>query len=133
MLPWIAVPFGVAGAWMVLRGNATGWWFIAACVAMLALDLVIDIAWTRSAVGRSDQPLLNQREAQYIGRKVRVTDSIAGGEGKVRVGDTVWRARGPDCSTGTWVRIVGTEGAYLTVALDETPPDAQSDGAAPHR
>lgn len=131
MLPWIAVPLGALGAWMVLRGNPAGWWFIAACVAMLALDLVIDIAWTRSAVARSDQPLLNRREAQYIGRKVCVTEPIAGGEGKVRVADTVWRARGPDCSAGTWVRIVATDSAYLIVILDETPPDSPSDGAAP--
>jgi len=46
----------------------------------------------------------------------------------VRVGDTVWRARGPDCTTGTWVRVVAADKGYLVVSADEGPvnpaPDA---------
>jgi hypothetical protein len=119
MLPWIAVPLGAAGVFMAIRGNATGWWLVAIAVVLLVVDLLIDLAWARRARTSSDQPLLNRREAQYIGRTVRVVEAIVGGEGKVRVGDTVWRARGPDCASGTWVRVVAAEGGYLVVSADE--------------
>jgi inner membrane protein len=119
ILPWIAVPLGGAGILMALRGSATGWWLLAGAVGLLAVDLLITLVWARRTRARSDQPLLNQRGAQYIGRRVCVVEDIAGGEGKVRVADTIWRARGPDCAAGTWVRVVAAEGSYLVVSADE--------------
>lgn len=119
MLPWIAVPLGGAGAFMAFRGNARGWWLIAIAVALLIVDLIIDLVWARRARTHSAEPLLNQREAQYVGRIVSVVEAIAGGEGKVRVGDSVWRARGPDCPVGTWVRVVAADRGYLVVSTDE--------------
>lgn len=133
LLPWIAVPLGGAGLVMGLRGSTTGWWLLAGGVGLLAVDLLITLVWARRTRARTDQPLLNRREAQYIGRTVRVVEAITGGEGKVRVGDTVWRARGPDCAMGVWVRVVAAEGAYLIVAVDEASGGATSgkQGEAP--
>ena len=131
MLPWVAVPLGAVGAWMALRANTTGWWLMGASVAMLALDLIIDFAWMRRAGERCDQPKLNQRGAQYIGRQVCVAEAIVGGEGKVRVADTVWRARGPDCIAGDWVRVVAVDGPYLVVAPNESSPETDRDGVLP--
>lgn len=119
MLPWVAVPIGVVGIWMALRGSTTGWLLVAMSGAMLVIDLLITLIWTRRTREQSDQPTLNQRGAQYIGRQVRVIEDIVGGEGKVRVADTVWRARGPDCTAGAWVRVVAVDGPYLVVARDE--------------
>ncbi len=119
ILPWMAVPIGVTGVWMALRGSTTGWLLLAICSAMLILDFLITLAWSRPARERSDQPQLNQRGAQYIGRQVCVLEDIVRGEGKVRVADTVWRVRGPDCVAGEWVRIVSVDGSYLVVARDE--------------
>lgn len=131
MLPWIAVPLGAAGAWMALRANAVGWWLVAASAGLLALDLLITLVWSKKTRARSDQPLLNRREAQYVGRRVRVVEAITGGEGKVRVADTVWRARGPDCAAGTWVSVVAAEGSYLVVCSDETTDRGASDLPTP--
>jgi membrane protein implicated in regulation of membrane protease activity len=50
---------------------------------------------------------------------VRVVEAIAGGQGKVRIADTVWPARGPDCAKGSWVKVIGAEGAFLVVTLDD--------------
>jgi len=132
MLPWVAVPLGAIGAWMALRGNTTGWWLIGASVAMLALDLIIDFAWMRGAGARGDQPKLNQRGAQYVGRQVCVIEDIVGGEGKVRVADTVWRARGPNCAAGDWVRVVDVDGPYLVVAPNESASETARDDGPPH-
>ncbi|MCI4590246.1 NfeD family protein [Sphingobium sp. BYY-5] len=63
----------------------------------------------------STDPLLNDRTARLIGQIVTVVEPITGGEGRVKVGDSVWTARGNDAELGARVRIVSAEGAVLWV------------------
>lgn len=117
VLPWIGVPLALAGLFMSVRGYDNGWWILSLGVAMLIADLLLTLLWARPAGKRTDEPALNRRSAQYIGRKVLVVESLVGGEGKVRVADTLWRVCGPDCPSGTWVKIVDIEGTRLVVEL----------------
>ncbi len=55
---------------------------------------------SRTEQAETDEPDLNVRGAQYIGRVVVVEDAISGGRGKVRVGDTLWPAQGSDTAKG---------------------------------
>lgn len=64
-------------------------------------------------------PLLNIRAARVIGDMVTVVEPIAGGEGRVRVGDGVWSARGHDAPVGARVRVVGVDGNCLRVERSE--------------
>jgi membrane protein implicated in regulation of membrane protease activity len=66
-------------------------------------------------MAHSDEPDLNARALQYVGRVVTVEQAIADGRGKVRVGDTVWNAQGTDAPQGARVRITGTNGTCLLV------------------
>lgn len=76
----------------------------------------------------SSAPLLNARIAQMIGQTVEVVVPIEGGEGRVKVGDSVWAASGPDASVGTRMKIVSAEGNQLTVApLDSLPSGTNSE------
>jgi membrane protein implicated in regulation of membrane protease activity len=63
----------------------------------------------------SADPLLNDRAARLIGETVLVVEPIIGGEGRVKVGDGVWTARGPDSAAGVRVRIASVQGAVLHV------------------
>lgn len=54
----------------------------------------------------SDLPLLNRRGEQMIGRVFVVEEAIENGQGKVRVGDTVWSVIGEDSAVGTRVRVL---------------------------
>lgn len=111
-------------------------WFGVAAVIVGALGLTIDIAWEWQLItfaiiscvsvflarryaapdmSVSDEPDLNARAMQYVGRVVMVEEAIAGGRGKVRVGDTVWNAQGSDAPQGSQVRITGTNGNCLVV------------------
>lgn len=65
----------------------------------------------------SDDPLLNDRAARLVGRQVTVAEAIQGGEGKVKVGDSMWLATGPDAPVGERVTITGAEGARLRVEI----------------
>ena len=63
----------------------------------------------------STDPLLNDRTARLIGQTVTVVEAITGGEGRVKVGDSVWSAVGADADVGERVRVVGAEGTVLRV------------------
>jgi inner membrane protein len=63
----------------------------------------------------SDDPKLNNRGARLTGEIVTVIDPITNGRGRVKVGDSIWNARGPDTSSGAQVRVTGADGAVLRV------------------
>jgi membrane protein implicated in regulation of membrane protease activity len=62
-----------------------------------------------------DQPTLNKRAAQYIGRTVTLIEPIVNGTGKVKVDDTIWRVAGPDLPEGATVKVTKADGGFLTV------------------
>ena len=70
--------------------------------------------YARNPVPTSD-PNLNARATRLIGRTVTVESAIENGQGRVRVGDGVWNARGPDAPAGASVVIVAADGTCLTV------------------
>ena len=70
--------------------------------------------YDRNPVDSAD-PMLNDRTARLIGQSVTVVTAIRGGEGRVKVGDGVWPARGPDAEEGARVRVTGAEGSCLKV------------------
>ncbi|AGH48311.1 MULTISPECIES: NfeD family protein [Sphingomonadales] len=63
----------------------------------------------------SPDPMLNDRTARLIGEIVTVVEPIGEGHGRVRVGDGVWNASGPEAPSGTTVRVVGAQGNTLIV------------------
>ena len=68
----------------------------------------------RHNVETSD-PLLNDRLARHVGETVLVVAAIENGQGRVRLGDSIWPARGPDAPEGARVRITGAHGTSVTV------------------
>lgn len=92
--------------------------FIAASV----VSLFIGRRFARYLTSAKGEPDLNERSRHYIGRTFVVAESIAGGHGKIRVGDSVWSAEGPDAAAGAQVRVTGARGTVLIVE----PAKAQS-------
>ncbi len=67
---------------------------------------------------------LNQRDFSTIGRRGVVSSTFANGEGKVRLGDTVWLAEGPNLTEGTPVVVKSVRGARVVVEAagsEQTP------------
>jgi membrane protein implicated in regulation of membrane protease activity len=85
-------------------------------------SIVAVIAWRKYRESRpitTDQPNLNRRGHQYIGRKFSLTESIDNGVGKVTVDDSTWRVKGPDLPAGTHIKVTGVEGTVFTVESAE--------------
>ncbi|MDR9864141.1 MULTISPECIES: NfeD family protein [Pseudomonas] len=69
----------------------------------------------RTAVRRSDQPNLNVRGQELIGKVFVVSEAIIDGRGKIKVADGVWIARGPDTPVGERVRVTEQQGVIFLV------------------
>jgi membrane protein implicated in regulation of membrane protease activity len=110
--------FGLAAIVVGALTLATGITWPAQMVAFGILS-VLTVFWVRrfyrAETAHSALPDLNIRGQQYIGRSVMVDTPIQNGRGKVRVGDSLWAAEGPDAPTGTWVKVTAARGTVLVV------------------
>jgi membrane protein implicated in regulation of membrane protease activity len=112
---WLALAAFITGAAVLLVptiGTATQ----ITVFGVLAMILVY-VAWKfiRRNPIESDQPLLNQRSAQYVGKTFTLVDAIENGTGRVKIGDTTWKVEGPDAPVGTQVKVTGFDGPTLKV------------------
>lgn len=65
----------------------------------------------------TDEPALNRRGEQYIGRIFTLTEPIVNGVGKIKVDDSSWKINGANAEAGTRVRIVAVDGATFKVEV----------------
>ena len=100
-----------------------------------AAQLVLFVLYTLLAVfaGRrfyanrtsdSADPLLNDRAARLVGKVVTVVSEVDEHNGRVRVGDSEWSARGGPAAIGERVRITGIDGNCLKVEAERSLPPA---------
>jgi hypothetical protein len=110
--------FGCAAILVGVLALATGMtWqvqLLAFAIAAIAVLLLVR-RYVRPESATSEHPDLNVRGAQYIGRTCTLEEPIVNGRGKVRIGDTVWLARGPDVPAGSLVTVTGVDGTALRV------------------
>jgi hypothetical protein len=80
----------------------------------------------------TDQPDLNRRGAQYVGRRFGLVAPIVNGRGRIVVGDSSWAVAGPELPAGRIVEVTGVEGAVLQVrpATPERAPRAPLEHAS---
>ncbi len=95
------------------------WPWQAQLLVFLILTLVIAY-FGRQYVSRknmedSEQPNLNDRGVQLIGKQGVLTTAIENGRGRAKLGDTTWIVSGPDTKEGETVVVTGSEGNSLKV------------------
>ncbi|MGL4395299.1 MAG: NfeD family protein [Hyphomicrobium sp.] len=117
---WFGMSAAIVGLIMLVAPIAWQWQLIA--FAVIAMATVFWVRRTNSPTAQpSDEPTLNVRGAEFIGRTVVVEDAIVNGRGRVRAGDTLWGAQGEDAPRGARVEVTGVNGTTLVVAA----PDAE--------
>lgn len=130
----------LAGLMLILELTAPAFFFLwlgiaAAAVGMILLvfpglsletqlvlfavaSVVAIFMWRKYRESRpvvTDQPRLNRRGHQYIGRVFTLVVPIKNGEGKVTVDDSTWRVKGADMAAGATVKVTGIEGVIFIV------------------
>ncbi len=112
---WLAVAGGVTGliAWLfpLLSTNIQIMLFSIFAI----MSLMVWRIYGKKLNIKTDQPFLNKRGAQYIGRTFLVHDAIVNGQGKIKVEDGLWKVEGEDCEVNAKVKVTGIKGTVLTV------------------
>lgn len=112
--------------WMSVSGFVTG--CIVLLMSSLSMDMQLFIFSILSVTAilvwkfygkrhplETDQPLLNKRGAQYIGRVFSLYKAIENGEGKIIVDDSIWKVHGEDCDIQSKVRVTAIRGTVFDV------------------
>lgn len=133
---WIVAGLILLGLELVVPGGYLLWMGIAGIVTGLAalfqpsiswpfqwlifgaLSIVAILIWLRYTRGRpetTESPMLNRRPERFVGEVVVLAEPIVDGYGRIALGDTSWRVKGPDLAVGQRVRVIGAEGPLLLV------------------
>lgn len=133
---WWAIALALLALETIIPGASILWFGIAAFVVgavvwifpglpLLAQIVIFGVCaiasvavywkWFRSQEVPSDQPLLNRKADQLVGREFVLDAPIQLGRGKLKIGDALWTVEGPDLGAGTRVRVCRTDGLNLTV------------------
>jgi membrane protein implicated in regulation of membrane protease activity len=118
---WIGIAALVVGAVSLLLWGAVVWTWQVQVIVFLVLSVVSALVG-KKLVGRrddpTDQPLLNRRGAQLVGRMATLAEPIKDGRGRIKLGDTLWRVAGPDLPAGTQVRVVSAADTDLELTVE---------------
>jgi inner membrane protein len=112
--------------WMAASGFVTGIivWLIPTVSLNIQifvfsiLSIIAILVWKfymKKHASKTDQPLLNKRGAQYIGRVFNLYEAIENGQGKIKVDDSIWKVHGEDCDIKTRVKVTGIRGTVFDV------------------
>jgi hypothetical protein len=116
---WLGIAAGLTGLLVLVIPDVA--WQIQ-LIAFGVLSIAIVVAWRtyqRRHPTVSDDSTLNRRGEQYVGRVFTLTEAIVNGRGTVKVGDSLWRADGPDLPAGERVKVTGVAGTVLRVEKAE--------------
>ena len=65
---------------------------------------------------KSDEPNLNKRGDQYVGRTFTLEEPIQNGIGKVKVDDSIWKIESKeDLKAGSKIKVTDVDGTILQV------------------
>ena len=117
---WLGVAAGVVGVILMLIPSASWEWQLLIFSIISVLSIVLWRKYLKDHPTETDQPRLNRRGEQYVGRTFTLDEAMINGMGKIRVDDTTWKVSGDDCASGTKVKVTGVDGVLLTVeCLDD--------------
>lgn len=121
-LLWIGIAAILTGGLSLQLWGFAFWSWQVQVLVFLALSLVSAYIGKRVMDARqaeeTDEPLLNRRAEQLVGRTAALEEPITHGRGRIRLGDTTWRVAGPDLPAGSRVRVVAARGSELQVEKD---------------
>ena len=110
--------FGLAAVLVGVMAVATDltWPWQALAFGVIAVLMVFAVRRvSRIEAREGDLSDLNARAQQYVGQSLVLAEAIENGRGKVRVGDSLWQAEGPDLPSGARVKVTAANGTVLVV------------------
>ncbi|MGZ8225898.1 MAG: NfeD family protein [Methylococcaceae bacterium] len=112
---WMAASAFITGItlWLIPSVSMNVQIFVFAILSIIAI--VVWKVYMKQYSTKTDQPLLNKRGEQYVGRVFNLYEAIENGQGKIKVDDTLWKVHGEDCDIYTKVRVIASRSTVFDV------------------
>jgi len=117
---WLGIAAGVVGGLVLLMPNLSWEYQVLSFSVLSVVSIIIWRKYFRQTAADTDQPALNRRGEQYVGRLFTLQEPIVNGNGKIRVDDSTWKIEGKDCAAGTRVKVTGVDGTILRVVQQDS-------------
>jgi inner membrane protein len=133
-LMWMALGAAVTGAvdaaFVIPLEGQLGIFAVASAASCAIGFFVYRQLHRRQQHESQDEISLNEKGLSMVGARGTVCEAILNGRGKVRLGDGVWLATGPDLAEGTPVAVTAVHGTRLQVeALDRGAATGSAEAA----
>lgn len=112
---WMGISAAVVGVALFIF---PGMPFLVQIIIFAALSVITVMIYKRHKKNNpvvTDEPALNRRGEQYIGRTFTLIEPIVNRMGKITVDDATWKISGENMQAGVNVRVVAVEGSTLVV------------------
>lgn len=116
---WLGISAGIVGVVLWLMPGLD-WEYQLLLFAILSVASVVIVRrYLTTHPLESDEPNLNLRGHQYVGRTFTLKEPVINGQGKIQVDDSTWKISCDDCDSGTKVVINGVDGVVLRAAITD--------------
>ena len=112
---WLGIAAGVVFAVVLLVPGIPPPWQALGFIVLSFATIVIYRRFFGQLDERSDQPLLNRKAEQFVGKIFILDTAIVNGNGRIKMGDALWTVTGPELPAGTRVRVIAADSMILTV------------------
>ena len=113
---WLSIAAAITGL-VLLTVPEIGWQYQLMIFSGLSVaSIALFRRYQRRNPATTDQPALNRRGEQYIGRTFTLEQPVVNGVGTLRVDDSTWRIAGDDLPAGTRVTVTGVDGVVLEIS-----------------
>ena len=115
-LLWFGLAALVMGAIVLVIPDLSALLQVTIFAVLSIISVLIYRKFFRPLEPLGEQPLLNRKVDQMIGRTFVLHEPIVHGYGKIKVNDALWTVQGSDLPAGTRVTVTGSHGMTLTVS-----------------
>ena len=112
---WLGIAAGVVFAVVLLVPGIPPPWQALGFIVLSFATIVIYRRFFGQLDEQSDQPLLNRKAEQFVGKIFILDTAIVNGNGRIKMGDALWTVTGPELPAGTRVRVIAADSMILTV------------------
>ena len=114
---WMSMAAAVTGAFLLAFDLS---WQIQILIfsSLSILSIISGKLYLKKNPIQSDDPKLNRRGEQHIGKTYTLHTAIENGAGKINVGGSLWRVEGADMPAGEKVTVVSVNGNSFVVEAE---------------
>lgn len=103
---WLGIAAAFTGVILFLFPEMIWEYQVMTFAVLSVMSILFWLFYYKKRPIETDEPLLNKRGHQYVGRVITLQTPVVDGFGKVQLDDSFWKIEGEDCPAGTKIKII---------------------------